>query len=64
MEEAQRAAGGDDADVDYIFEIPLKLAKELVGFKHDEDCPHLVDRHFIVLSRAKPSGVFGRLFRK
>src|SRR5690606_27091627 len=26
MEDAQRAEGGDDADVDYIFEIPLKLA--------------------------------------
>jgi hypothetical protein len=31
MEEAQHAAGGDDADVDYIFEIPLKLAEALGG---------------------------------
>jgi hypothetical protein len=41
MEDLQLAEGGDDADVDYIFEIPLKVAKELVGFKHDEDCAHL-----------------------
>src|SRR3984885_6454268 len=36
MEQAQIAAGGDNANVDYIFEIPLRLAQSLVGFKHDE----------------------------
>lgn len=35
MENAQRAEGGDDADVDYIFDIPLKVAETLVGFKRD-----------------------------
>ena len=42
MEELQLAEGGDDAGVDYIFEIPLKVAQSLVGFKHDENCAHLV----------------------
>ncbi len=33
----QESEGGQSADVDLIFEIPLLLAKELTGFKHDED---------------------------
>jgi hypothetical protein len=32
----QAAEGGADAGVDYYFEIPLAVAKSLVGFKHDE----------------------------
>jgi hypothetical protein len=32
----QEAQGGPAADVDLIFEVPLLLAKELTGFKHDE----------------------------
>jgi len=63
LEETQLAEGGDDADVDYIFEIPLKVAQALVGFKHDEDCAHLVDGHFVVMSRVVPkSSLFARLF--
>jgi hypothetical protein len=63
LEEAQRNDGGDDADVDHIFEIPLKVAQSLVGFKHDEDCPHLVNKKFTVLSRAAPrKGLLGRIF--
>ena len=63
MEEAQRAAGGDKADVDYIFEIPLRVAQSIVGFKHDEDCPHLTEEQFVVLSREAPKkGVLRKLF--
>jgi hypothetical protein len=54
LEEAQRAEGGDDANVDYIFEIPLKVAQSIVGFKHDENCPHLTDEQFVVLTRGRP----------
>jgi hypothetical protein len=62
MEEAQRAEGGDDAGVDHIFEIPLKVAQAMVGFKHDEDCPHLLEPYFAVLSRSEPKrGLLGRL---
>jgi hypothetical protein len=65
MEEAQQAEGGDKADVDYIFEIPLMVAKTLVGFKHDEDCAHISEEQFIVLSRPpKSKGIFSRLFGK
>jgi hypothetical protein len=65
MEEAQRAAGGDRAGVDYIFEIPLKVAEALVGFKHDADDTHLIEAQYVVLSRAKPDGgILRRLFGK
>lgn len=40
MEEAQKTADGRYADVDYLFEIPLRTARQLVGFKHDEERPH------------------------
>jgi len=59
MEDAQRAAGGDAAGVDYIFEIPLRVAQTLVGFKHDE----VTQEQFVVLSRSVPKkGLIGRLF--
>ncbi len=57
--EAQRAAGGDAAGVDYIFEIPLRIAQALVVFKHDEVTPE----PFVMLSRPAPKkGLIGRLF--
>lgn len=65
MEEAQRAAGGLAADVDHIFEIPLKVAQSLVGFKHDECCSQIADEQFVVLNRKAPKkGLLARLFRK
>ncbi len=33
--EQQKKAGGKDADVDYIFDIPLELAQSITGYKHD-----------------------------
>jgi len=54
MEKAQLEAGGDKAEVDYIFEIPLKVAQGMVGFKHDEPCPHLQGGTFEVMSREEP----------
>jgi hypothetical protein len=63
MEEVQRAEGGDDAEVDYIFEIPLKVAQGIAGFKHDEVCGSIADGSFEVLKRANPqSGFLSRLF--
>jgi hypothetical protein len=63
LEEAQRAEGGRGAGVDHIFEIPLKVAQSIVGFKHDEDCPHLAEGHFIVLTDGRPKqGFWGKLF--
>lgn len=28
--------GGEDAGVDFIFEVPLRLARDIAGYKHDE----------------------------
>ncbi len=65
MEQQQQAEGGDEADVDYIFEIPLLVAKSMVGYKHDEDCPHLVGGTFTVMSRSAPkSGFLSRLWNR
>jgi hypothetical protein len=61
MEEAQRT---DDAGVDYLFEIPLRVAQSIVGFKHDEACPHLTEGHFVVLSRPPKKGFLGKLFSR
>ena len=63
MEALQLAEGGDAAGVDYIFEIPLRVAKALVGFKHDEICPHLIGARFDVMSRTDPqSNLLSRIF--
>ena len=62
LEATQAAEGGDDADVDYIFEIPLLVAKSLVGFKHDEVCGLMTSPSFDVLSRIEPQrGFFARM---
>jgi len=65
MEDIQLAEGGDEADVDYIFEIPLKVAQSLVGFKHDEDCRHLIGGVFEIISHATPkAGILSRLLNR
>ncbi len=62
MEALQRAAGGDGADIDYLFEIPLKVAQSLVGFKHDENPVHPIGCQFSVMTRAATkSDMLGRL---
>jgi hypothetical protein len=65
MHRRQAQEGGTHAGVDYIFEIPLKVAQTIVGFKHDEDGPHLADGHFVVLDSVRPQhakGWLGTLF--
>jgi hypothetical protein len=62
MEANQLANGGEKANVDYIFEIPLQVAKSVVGFKHDERCDHIPDNLFDVMERTSPRpGFFARL---
>jgi hypothetical protein len=63
MEAKQHAEGGEQADVDYIFEIPLKVAQALVGFKHDENYESVIEGHFVVLSDGtSKKGFLSRLF--
>lgn len=45
----QQAEGGEDADVDLIFDIPLEVVKRITYFKHDELTPELEDQEYTVL---------------
>jgi len=47
--EEQDAAGGTNADVDFIFDVPLDAARMVCGFSHDEAEP---DEGFAVLASA------------
>jgi hypothetical protein len=31
----QDSAGGENADVDFVFDVPVQLAAELCGYRHD-----------------------------
>ena len=53
--EAQEAEGGEKADVDHYFDIPLNAAKEVTGFKHDEDMPGVDYECFEVLRKTSSS---------
>ena len=46
----QEAEGGDKADVDFIFDLPLALAKQVTGFKHDELTPADEELEYTVLA--------------
>jgi hypothetical protein len=64
MEECQKREDADKPEVDYIFDIPLLISKSITGFKHDEDCKHLTDNQFAILSRKtsdQKKGIFKRL---
>jgi len=47
----QFARVSEDREVDFIFDIPIRVAQELVGFRHDET----VERTFEVLRSAAGS---------
>ena len=62
----QDAHGGEMSDTDFIHDVPAELAKELTGFRHDQDVPGMTGDGFEVLERAKqgPSSFLGGLFRR
>jgi hypothetical protein len=65
MEQQQLDKSGDAAGVDYVFEIPIKVAQSLVGFKHDDDYPHVVGGRFEVMTRVAPTAnPLSRLFSR
>jgi hypothetical protein len=37
----QVQAGGEKADVDHIFDVPVELARSITGYRHDQDIPEL-----------------------
>ncbi len=48
---------GEDPDVDFIFEIPVRMAQEVVGFRHDQDSGTVFDI-LRVTSQPKPKWKF------
>jgi hypothetical protein len=67
----QDSEGGDAADVDFIFDIPLELARTVCGFKHDMTQFDWGEPEFFEAKpieqttqgmTAKPPGLFSRLF--
>lgn len=65
IEAEQEKAGGLEADVDYLFEIPLLVAKSITGFKHDEVCPRIINDEFRIMRRkTREGGLIARLFGK
>lgn len=47
----QQADGGEKANVDHYFDIPLNAAKAIIGFKHDEVVPGVNYDNFDQLSQ-------------
>ncbi len=61
----QQAAGGEKAEVDYVYDVPAELAKKLTGYRHDQDMPGLTREVFEVLERESALGkLFGRFGRR
>jgi hypothetical protein len=42
----QADAGGEESDVDYLFDVPIEVAKALTGFCHNEDIAGADDAPF------------------
>ena len=51
----QQTAGGDDAGVDYRFDIPVELAMSFSGYRHDADTKGLAADSFEVLESTPPA---------
>ena len=49
----QNAAGGEESDTDYMYDIPAELARELTGFRHDHDVARAAREPFKVLEPAR-----------
>ncbi len=45
----QASEGGEKADVDLIFDLPLEFLKQLTFFKHDEETPEIQGQEYTVL---------------
>ncbi len=64
LRKEQQAAGGKDADVDYIFDIPVATAESLTGYRHDKMIPELGEKPFEVLNRTRSANNGGSLLKK
>jgi hypothetical protein len=53
LKKEQDAAGGTEADVDYIHDVPVALAKAVTSFRHDEDIQGADAEPFEVLQQER-----------
>ncbi|QPJ61861.1 MAG: hypothetical protein G3M70_08230 [Candidatus Nitronauta litoralis] len=51
----QKKEGGEKADVDCVFDIPLHLAEALTGFRHDMENPDFENIEFSILVSMNPN---------
>jgi|SRR5580765_2563730 len=51
----QAAAGGKNAKVDHMFDIPVEMVAQHTGYRHDRVMPELGDRAFEVLATTDAS---------
>ena len=63
MSALQQDAGGENADTDYYFDIPVELAMSFTGYRHDGGASHSAPA-FDILQSTRPTrkGVLRRLF--
>jgi len=59
-----QAEGGEESRVDFVFDVPVKLAEELVEFKHDRYPPADAPDGYITLIAAPRRSFLFSLFRK
>jgi hypothetical protein len=56
LKDKQEKAGGVEADVDYIHDVPVTLAQVVTSFRHDEDIPGSKPAPFEVLNQDITAG--------
>lgn len=60
---AKQTEEGENAEVDFIFDVPVGLAQALTGYRYDQDIPGRPSPAFEVLEAPKQTGsFFGRIF--
>jgi hypothetical protein len=59
----KETAEPDDLKVDHVYELPAEVAKELTGFRHDQDIPGISGDIFAALE-PKSGSLLSRLFGK
>jgi len=67
LEARQAAEGGAEAEVDFLFDIPVALAQAFTGYRHDEASPAFEVPGFEVLEATGPAARtswLGRLLRR
>ena len=64
----QNAEGVEGPEVDHVFDVPVEVAKELTGFRYDQDIDGIDHGAFEVLERvhngASPWNQFKKLLGK